>query len=100
MSELKQVENPIEWGLYYDKSEADKVIAGKDTEIQRLRRALWITRAERAKDMQTNQVFIESYLRKHKNSWLAKDKELAGDLFKEAFEIVERKCLKKAEEYK
>lgn len=30
---LKQVENPIEWGLYYDKSEADKVIAEKDAKI-------------------------------------------------------------------
>lgn len=25
--ELKQVENPIEWGLYYDKAEVDEAIA-------------------------------------------------------------------------
>lgn len=25
--ELKQVDNPIEWGLYYDKSEVDEAIA-------------------------------------------------------------------------
>ena len=35
----------------YDKSEADNVIAEKDKEIRRLQRALWLARAERAKEM-------------------------------------------------
>ena len=32
--ELKQVENPIEWGLYYDKSEVDAAIAELKDKIQ------------------------------------------------------------------
>lgn len=35
--ELKQVENPIEWGLYYNKSEADKVIAELNRQIEFLK---------------------------------------------------------------
>ena len=67
--ELKIVENPIECGLYYDKSEVDAAIAelkealqesenaryeaGADAadyyqENRRLKRALWLARADRA----------------------------------------------------
>jgi hypothetical protein len=66
--ELKQVEYPIEWGLYYDKSEVDAAIAELKKKLEdakashyaemvdagmrerRLRRALWLARAERAKE--------------------------------------------------
>lgn len=70
MRELKQVENPIEWGLYYDKTEVDAVIADLENKIKhkhgveqrwfercmearaenvRLKRALWVARAASAK---------------------------------------------------
>ena len=37
---LQQVENPIEWGLYYDKSEVDDAIAELKSENERLNREL------------------------------------------------------------
>lgn len=64
--ELNQVENPIEWGLYYDKSEVDAVIAELKEKLEdaqasayaesvdagmenrRLKHKLWIARAKRA----------------------------------------------------
>ena len=64
--ELKQVEYPIEWGLYYDKAEVDAAIVELKQKLEdvqatayaesvdagmrerRLRRALWMARAERA----------------------------------------------------
>ena len=63
----------------YDKSEADNVIAEKDKEIRRLQRALWLARAERAKEM-CQRLLIQGFDPKWEN--------------------VERKCLKKSEEYK
>lgn len=40
--ELQQVENPIEWGLYYDKSEVDAAIAELKAENERLKeRSQW-----------------------------------------------------------
>lgn len=42
--ELKQVENPIEWGLYYNKSEADKVIADLNNKLQNVSELLKETR--------------------------------------------------------
>ena len=38
--ELEQVENPIEWGLYYDKSEVDAAITELKAENERLNREL------------------------------------------------------------
>ena len=77
---LQQVENPIEWGLYYDKNEVDAAIAELKRENERLvkcckeydsrqriderikfngsqqlratKRALWLARAELAKETQ------------------------------------------------
>ena len=66
--ELKQVENPIEWGLYYDKAEVDEAIAELKNKLEdakatayaemvdagmrerRLRRALWIARVRALRD--------------------------------------------------
>jgi hypothetical protein len=66
--ELKQVEYPIEWGLYYDKYDVDAAIEELKAKLEdakashyaemvdagmrerRLRRTLWIARAERAKE--------------------------------------------------
>ena len=42
--ELEQVENPIEWGLYYDKNEVDAAIAELKDENRKLKRALWLAR--------------------------------------------------------
>lgn len=38
--ELEQVENPIEWGLYYDMFEVDAVLAKKDKEIAELKQEI------------------------------------------------------------
>ena len=98
--ELQQVENPIEWGLYYDKSDVDAAIAElkevyKDSvdvkvkiwerckkaedELRKTQRALWMARAERARD---NSILLPSKFMR--NVW----------------DNVERKCRAKAEEYK
>ena len=70
---LQQVENPIEWGLYYDKNEVDSAIdelkrvhhrerheyidmvaqykaklVEQESENRKQKRALWMARAERA----------------------------------------------------
>lgn len=81
--ELQQVENPIEWGLYYDKKEVDAAIAELKDENRRLKRALWIARAERAK-------WQSCYY------WYALSRKHDSRLYDE----VERKCRAKAEEYK
>ena len=72
---LQQVENPIEWGLYYDKNEVDSAIdelkqehhrerheyidmvaqykaklVEQESENRKQKRALWMARADRADD--------------------------------------------------
>ena len=131
--ELKQVEYPIEWGLYYDKAEVDEAIAelkkklmpclngdciltcevvekyGKENaelnqkleDVQashyaemvdagmrerRLRRALWLTRALRARDIQ--------------RWWIAVTCAPITERACSVWHNVERKCRAKAEEYK
>ncbi len=49
--ELQQVENPIEWGLYYDKPEVDAAIAELKAENERLNNALDKERSETIKYM-------------------------------------------------
>ncbi len=49
--ELKQVEYPIEWGLYYDKAEVDEAIAELKAENERLNNALDKERSETIKYM-------------------------------------------------
>ena len=80
----------------YDKSEADNVIAEKDKEIRRLQRALWLARAYRA--MMTLEYFtikcrwLKDYMKIESPEC---DVNMIHNLY-----IVERKCLKKSEEYK
>ena len=90
---LQQVENPIEWGLYYDKNEVDAAIAELKRENERLvkcckeydsrqriderikfngsqqlratKRALWLARAERAKAIKWHEG-LERYLQERK----------------------------------
>ena len=149
--ELKQVEYPIEWGLYYDKAEVDEAIAelkqfaedaclerddnqnaidelqAENAELKqkledakashyaesvdagmrerRLRRALWMARAERASDKALIFYFAmtESY---HLNINGYSDKEKGHTRMRNAnwwrttWLKVERKCRAKAEEYK
>lgn len=38
--EMQQVENPIEWGLYYDKSEVDAAIAELKAENRKLKQEI------------------------------------------------------------
>ena len=64
------------------KMQEDDVVAEKDNEIRRLKRALWLARAERAE-------WESLYY------WYA-----VSDKYKSRkFDEVERKCLKKAKEY-
>ena len=61
------------------KMQEDDVVAEKDNEIRRLKRALWLARSYRCRD---NSILLPSKFMR--NVW----------------DNVERKCLKKAEEYK
>lgn len=61
------------------KMQEDDVVAEKDNEIRRLKRALWLARAYRGRD---NSILLPSKFMR--NVW----------------DNVERRCIKKAEEYK
>ena len=65
-------------------------------------RALWLARAKRAQERKANKPLFKSYIKSHKSSWFidGNELELAWDLWEEAFDRVEKICLKKAEEYK
>lgn len=78
--------------LFYIKSEVDEVIAEKDAEICRLKRALWLARAEWARSSALSYHLIESH----------PDKDVAATYKRKAnkWENAKDKCLKKAEEYK
>ena len=113
MSELKSydlVDIQDYRGEVYLKSEADKVIAEKDKEIEslkashyaemvdagmrerRLTRALWLARAEWARSAALSYHLIEN----HPNKDVAATYERKAN----KWEKVKDKCLKKAEEYK
>ena len=80
--ELKPIkQGSVEFGEYwvYDSDEVDAVLAEKDAENRKLKRLLWLARAERAKEM---------------------CKRLLIQGFDPKWEEVERKCLAKAEAYK
>lgn len=71
------------------KMQEDDVFAEKDNEIRRLKHTLWLARAERAKEFRYKIKFAISSMNT-KYNYSDADK----------WEEVERKCLKKAEEYK
>ena len=121
--ELKQVEYPIEWGLYYDKSEVDEAIAelkakledvqasmycdvvDANMENRKVRRALWIARAERASDKA--RIFYFAYtcgVKLNIDGYSNKEKGHARMCTARWWRLtwlkVERKCKAKAEEYK
>ena len=122
--ELQQVEYPIEWGLYYDKNKVDAAIAelkaklyeaeearieaGADAadyyqENRKLKRALWLARAERAKAIKWHEG-LERYLQERKKYWPSRFSFMKDDemyhLWYKCWCKVERKCLAKAEGYK
>ncbi len=108
MSELKairsgEIYNIIEYedcyrtdDLYYPKSEVDAVIAELKRENRRVKRALWLARAERAVAEQTVDEWSR-YKEKHPfGSWRAEPFEY----WVQEWICVEKICRKKAEEYK
>ena len=119
--ELQQVEYPIEWGLYYDKNKVDAAIAELKAKLEdvqatayaesvdasmenrRLKRALWLARAERAKAIKWHEG-LERYLQERKKYLPSRFSFMKDDemyhLWYKCWCKVERKCLAKAEEYK
>lgn len=105
-TKLEQVENPIEWGLYYDKNEVDEAVAKLEDENKRLakcceeydsrqriderikfnsaqqirttKRALWLARAERAKAIQWHEG-LDRYLQERKAYWPSRFCFMAND---------------------
>ena len=121
--ELKQVEYPIEWGLYYDKAEVDEAIAELKAKLEdakesayadsvdagmenwMLHRALWLTRAERASDKARIFYFAETCgVKLNIDGYSNKEKGHTRMCTAREWRItwlkVERKCIKKAEAYK
>ena len=82
--ELEQVENPIEWGLYYDKNEVDAAIEELKDENRKLKRALYKACANWADVV----AFEETEGIGHDNS------------VAERWRKMESNCRAKAEEYK
>ena len=80
------------------KMQEDDVVAEKDNENRRLKRALWIARAELCRRLD-----VDRYLRKHINSWYNENCLTWAEACV-AMEVkmckAESKCRAKAEEYK
>ena len=90
-AELKQKLENVQASMYCD-------VVDANMENRRLRRALWIARAERARTEQCYENY-SFYIHRHQ-------KTMYGGTYRpyiawlEKWNEVERKCLKKAEEYK
>ena len=80
---------------------AESVDAGMEN--RRLKRALWLARAERAKAIQWHEG-LDRYLQERKKYWPSRFSFMKDDemyhLWYKCWCKVERKCLAKAEEYK
>ena len=108
MSELRTYDvimTPSSDGSWVLKSEADKVIAElkaklaeQESETRRLKRALWLARAELCRRLD-----VDRYLRNHRNSWYNENCLTWADACV-AMEVkmckAESKCRAKAEEYR
>jgi len=131
---LQQVENPIEWGLYYDKNEVDAAIAELkevaedaclerddnqnvieelDSENRKLEHALWMARAESAKDAECryHRLAQKEVCDPQPHGWSCyingevyptgkMSRKLEPHYWCDIWSEVERKCRAKAEEYK
>ena len=91
---------------YYKKKPVDAAIAELKAENERLKRAMWLARAERAKDraVTCNDFAYLGDTEREINMTLArtwmKCRMLKPSEWAKVWNNVERKCLKKAEEYK
>ena len=87
----------------YLKSEVDTAIAELKRENRKLKRALWLARAERAKAIQWHEG-LDRYLQERKKYWPSRFCFMANDemyhVWYKCWCEVERKCRAKAEEYK
>lgn len=98
LKEVMQVSGERIPSGYYKKPEVDALIAEKDAEIRRLKRVLWLARAELCRRLDVNR-----YLRNHRNSWYNENCLTWAEACV-AMEVkmckAESKCRAKAEEYK
>ena len=89
--------------MMYEKSEVDAAIAELKRENRKMKRALWLARAERAKAIKWHEG-LERYLQERKKYWPSRFSFMKDDemyhLWYKCWCKVERKCLAKAEEYK
>ena len=123
--ELEQVEYPIEFGSYYKKDEVDAAIAELKEKLEdakatayaesvdagmrerRLKRALWLARANRAGHCASVFYFVPSeYLNTplniygYANKDIGMERMLKPRRWMKIWQKVERLCRAKAEEYK
>lgn len=121
--ELQQVENPIEWGLYYDKNEVDAAIAELKAKLEdvqatayaesvdagmrerKLKRALWLARANTAESEARGWYHSNAYIIKYdglhniKGVLYGKGFKRYPEEWKKLWLKIERLCLAKAKEY-
>ncbi len=88
---------------FYAKEDVMSALAQKDKEIRRLKRSLWLARAERAKAIKWHEG-LERYLQARKKWWPSRFSFMRDDemyhVWYKCWCEVERKCRAKAEEYK
>lgn len=88
LKRLNQFGNFDNFGGFYDADKVDTVLAEKDAENRRLKRALWLARAERAT---AKQAYYDVLSR-----GISSERVEMYDVWNN----VERKCRAKAEQYK
>lgn len=93
---LEQVENPIEWGLYYDKSEVDEAIAELKAKLESVQASMYADVVDA--NMKVRK--LRRALYKACANWAHHRVFVRFKTNEKAWENMERKCIKKAEEYK
>ena len=100
-AELKQKLEDVQASAYAESAYAESVDAGMRE--RKLKRALWLARAERAKAIQWHEG-LDRYLQERKKYWPSRFCFMANDemyhVWYKCWCEVERKCLAKADEYK
>ena len=89
------------------KMQEDDVVAEKDNEIRRMKRALWLARAEKAKTAKNMFDILWKFASREKVGVTGCAHKIKGaktlkepKFFFAKFQIAENKCIEKAEEYK
>ena len=114
--ELKRLNgfgNFDKFGGYYDAEDVDAILAEKDAENRRLKRALWLTRAESAKNAECryHRLAQKEVCDPQPHGWSCyingevyptgkMSRKLEPHYWCDIWDEVERKCRAKAEEYK